>query len=97
MATMQRVRSSWWGHRFHIGYTIVVFVILASLDNAAIWLIPSMTKPVVSGTSSSTLATRSSNCSATDRTQASCSGCVRSTVFGASTDQRSMWARMLTR
>ena len=56
MATMQGVRSSWWGHRFHIGYTIVVFVILASLDNAAIWLIPSMTKPVVSGINSSTLA-----------------------------------------
>ncbi|MEZ5174794.1 MAG: MFS transporter [Acidimicrobiia bacterium] len=32
----------WRGSRFHIGYTIVVFVVLASLDNAAIALIPSM-------------------------------------------------------
>lgn len=56
MAAMQRVRSSWWGNPFHVAYTIVVFVVLASLDNAAIWLIPSMTKPVIAGTSSSTLA-----------------------------------------
>ncbi|MGB5656013.1 MAG: MFS transporter, partial [Acidimicrobiia bacterium] len=53
---MQRVRSTWWGNPFHVAYTIVVFVVLASLDNAAIWLIPSMTKPVIAGTSSSTLA-----------------------------------------
>lgn len=30
------------GSRAHIIYTIVVFVVLASLDNAAIALIPSM-------------------------------------------------------
>ncbi len=32
----------WWGGSTHVVYTIVVFVILASLDNAAIALIPSM-------------------------------------------------------
>jgi MFS family permease len=34
--------SRWWGGSAHVVYTIVVFVILASLDNAAIALIPSM-------------------------------------------------------
>ena len=33
---------SWYGSKFHVIYTLVVFVILASLDNAAIRLIPSM-------------------------------------------------------
>ncbi len=36
------VRRAWWGGDAHVVYTIVVFVILASLDNAAIALIPSM-------------------------------------------------------
>jgi len=35
-------RPSWWGGRWHVVYTVVVFVVLASLDNAAIALIPSM-------------------------------------------------------
>lgn len=34
--------ARWWGGSTHVVYTIVVFVILASLDNAAIALIPSM-------------------------------------------------------
>jgi MFS family permease len=34
--------TRWWGGSVHVVYTIVVFVILASLDNAAIALIPSM-------------------------------------------------------
>ena len=34
--------ARWWGGSAHVVYTIVVFVILASLDNAAIALIPSM-------------------------------------------------------
>ncbi len=34
--------QSWWGGRAHVVYTIIVFVILASLDNAAIAIIPSM-------------------------------------------------------
>ena len=33
---------SWYGSKFHVIYTLVVFVILASLDIAAIRLIPSM-------------------------------------------------------
>lgn len=33
---------SWWGGRAHVIYTIIVFVVLASLDNAAIAIIPSM-------------------------------------------------------
>jgi MFS family permease len=36
------IPRSFWGGRTHVVYTIVVFVILASLDNAAIALIPSM-------------------------------------------------------
>jgi predicted MFS family arabinose efflux permease len=35
-------RSATSGSRVHIVYTIVVFIVLASLDNAAIALIPSM-------------------------------------------------------
>ena len=42
-------RPSWWGGPAHIGYTIVVFIVLASLDNAAIFLIPGMFKPLESG------------------------------------------------
>ena len=39
-------RRSWWGGRTHITFTIVVFVVLASLDNAAIALLPSMVLPI---------------------------------------------------
>lgn len=46
MASMQRARPSWWGSPLHITYTIIVFVVLASLDNAAIFTIPSMVLPV---------------------------------------------------
>lgn len=35
-------RRTWRGGRAHVIYTIVVFVVLASLDNAAVALIPSM-------------------------------------------------------
>ncbi|HWI62881.1 MAG TPA: MFS transporter [Symbiobacteriaceae bacterium] len=38
MATRQAPR--WWGGRWHIVFTVIIFVILASLDNAAIGLIP---------------------------------------------------------
>lgn len=42
--------NSWparrWGSRPHVVYTIVVFVVLASLDNAALALLPSMLIPV---------------------------------------------------
>ncbi len=43
---MTPARRSWWGGRSHITFTIVVFVGLASLDNAAIALIPNMVLPV---------------------------------------------------
>jgi MFS family permease len=39
-------RRPWWGGRGHVTFTIVVFVILASLDNAAIALLPNMVIPV---------------------------------------------------
>jgi MFS family permease len=39
---VNRLNVAWWGNRAHLVYTIVVFVVLASLDNAAIALIPSM-------------------------------------------------------
>lgn len=39
-------RPSWWGSRAHVIFTIVVFVTLASLDNAAVALIPAMVLPV---------------------------------------------------
>ena len=42
-------RPSWWGGSAHLAYTIVVFIILASLDNAAIFLIPGMFKPLEGG------------------------------------------------
>lgn len=35
---------NWWGKRVHIVYTITVFVLLASLDNAAMALYPALTK-----------------------------------------------------
>ena len=39
-------RPAWWGGPVHVGYTIVVFVILASLDNAALTMLPAMVLPV---------------------------------------------------
>lgn len=39
-AVRSRWRPSWWGSRAHRGYTVVVFVLLASLDNTAITLMP---------------------------------------------------------
>ena len=36
---------SWWGGRAHIVFTVIVFVVLASLDNAAIALVPAMILP----------------------------------------------------
>ncbi len=41
-----RSRPSWWGQRLHVVVTIVVFVTLASLDNAAIAAIPQMVLPI---------------------------------------------------
>lgn len=46
MARMKRVRPGWWGNPIHIAYTIVVFIVLASLDNAALAMIPSMVLPL---------------------------------------------------
>ena len=37
---MRKSRQPWWGSKRHIIFTIVVFVILASLDNAAIGILP---------------------------------------------------------
>ncbi|MGI9666172.1 MAG: MFS transporter [Acidimicrobiia bacterium] len=45
---MKRTRPSWWGNGPHVFYTVVVFVVLASLDNAAIGAIPAMVKPLSS-------------------------------------------------
>ena len=42
----ERARPGWWGGRGHVLFTIVVFVTLASLDNAALATIPSMILPV---------------------------------------------------
>ncbi len=42
----ERAKPNWWGGRRHILFTIVVFVTLASLDNAALMTIPSMVNPV---------------------------------------------------
>lgn len=39
-------RPGWWGGRAHIVFTIIVFVTLASLDNAALAAIPSMVLPI---------------------------------------------------
>lgn len=35
-------RPRWWGGRSHIVFTVVVFVIIASLDNAALTLVPAL-------------------------------------------------------
>lgn len=42
-------RPNWWGSTPHIAYTVTVFVILASLDNAAMLLLPNMLLPVSEG------------------------------------------------
>lgn len=42
----ERSKPSWWGGRAHIFFTVVVFVTLASLDNAALATIPSMVLPI---------------------------------------------------
>ena len=39
-------RPDWWGGRRHITFTVAVFVVLASLDNAAAALIPAMVIPI---------------------------------------------------
>lgn len=41
-----RRQPRWWGGKAHILFTIVVFVTLASLDNAALAAIPSMVIPI---------------------------------------------------
>lgn len=46
MATVRIRHPSWWGGPAHVAYTVVVFVILASLDNAALVMLPSMVLPV---------------------------------------------------
>ena len=42
----ERMRPTWWGGKGHILFTIVVFVTLASLDNAALFTIPAMVPPI---------------------------------------------------
>ena len=39
-------RPRWWGGRAHVVYTVVVFIVLASLDNAAIGAVPAMVNPL---------------------------------------------------
>jgi MFS family permease len=39
-------RPSWWGSTPHLVFTVVVFIVLASLDNAAIGAIPAMVTPI---------------------------------------------------
>ncbi len=41
-----RQAPAWWGGRTHVLLTVIVFVVLASLDNAAIGAIPAMVKPL---------------------------------------------------
>ena len=43
-ASVRPAAPRWWGGRTHIIYTMAVFVLLASLDNAAIALYPALTK-----------------------------------------------------
>ncbi|MBT8212074.1 MAG: MFS transporter [Acidimicrobiia bacterium] len=40
--------STWRGNRSHVIYTVAVFILLASLDNTALAMIPAMVKPVSS-------------------------------------------------
>ncbi len=56
MATVKTRKPTWWGGRAHITYTIVVFVILASLDNAALALLLAMSPSVESAFSMSAAA-----------------------------------------
>lgn len=53
MTASNRARPVWWGSRVHVLFTIVVFVVLASLDNAAIGVIPAMVISVAEGLDSS--------------------------------------------
>jgi MFS family permease len=46
MSAAPSKRPVWWGGRGHIAYTLTVFLVLSSLDNAAIALIPAMVLPV---------------------------------------------------
>jgi MFS family permease len=46
---MKLRRPSWWGSPAHIIYTVVVFIVLASLDNAALVMLPSMVLPLRDG------------------------------------------------
>jgi len=46
MIASARSRPGWWGSRPHVIYTIVVFVVLASLDNAAGALIPTLIRVI---------------------------------------------------
>ena len=39
-------RPTWWGGSKHTTFTVVVFVILASLDNAAIGVVPPLIKVI---------------------------------------------------
>ena len=50
---MKLPRPSWWGSPAHIAYTVVVFIVLASLDNAALVMLPSMVMPLRDGLSTS--------------------------------------------
>lgn len=49
MAPVATARPRWWGGSAHIAYTLTVFIVLASLDNAALAMLPSMVKPVGTG------------------------------------------------
>lgn len=49
----ERIKPAWWGGRGHVLFTIIVFVTLASLDNAALATIPSMVIPVTEALSTS--------------------------------------------
>ncbi len=50
-------RPRWWGSHPHVVYTVVVFVVLASLDNAAAALIPTLIRVIAAdlGTTEGTL------------------------------------------
>ena len=50
---MRPTTAPWWGGRTHVIYTIAVFVLLASLDNAAIALYPALTKVMAADLGSS--------------------------------------------
>ena len=54
--TFSLQNARWWGGRRHIVFTIVVFVALASLDNAAIAVIPGMINPLEESLQTSDLA-----------------------------------------